>query len=205
MSAPNRLIVLLHGVGTSGANLLPLGQAWSAGPLPSTAIAAPDAPDPFPYGMGHQWFSVAGVTAENREARILAARAGFDRVVAKAIADAGFEGRPDRVALVGFSQGTIMALDAVARGRWPVGAVVGYSGRLATALPDEASGLSFPPVLLVHGDADDVIASAETVRAAERLGRAGVAVEHHILPGVPHTITGDGAALGARFIADHIG
>lgn len=198
MPDATRLVIFLHGVGSRGEDLLPL-----AGPLrhalPGTAFAAPDAPFPFPYGMGHQWFSIAGVTEDNRAGRIEAARADFDRVIRETIETYGFAEKLDRVAFVGFSQGTIMALDALVSGRWPVGAIVGFSGRLASPLPlapDKAT-----PVLLVHGAADSVIPAAETVKAAAILQELGVDVQSRIVPGLDHTISAEGVELAGEFLA----
>lgn len=202
MPDASHLVIFLHGVGSRGEDLLPL-----AGPLrdalPGTVFVAPDAPFPFPYGMGHQWFSIAGVTEENRAGRIEAARADFDRVIGETIETFGFAEKRDRVAFVGFSQGTIMALDALVTGRWPVGPIVGFSGRLASPLPlspDKAS-----PVLLVHGAADSVIPAAETVKAATTLQALGVDVESRILPGLDHTISAEGVELAGKFLADKLG
>lgn len=202
MPDATRLVIFLHGVGSRGEDLLPL-----AGPLrhalPGTAFAAPDAPFPFPYGMGHQWFSIAGVTEDNRAGRIEAARADFDRVIRETIETYRFTEKLDRVAFVGFSQGTIMALDALVSGRWPVGATVGFSGRLASPLPlspDKAT-----PVLLVHGAADSVIPAAETVKAAATLQALGVDVDSRILPGLDHTISAEGIELAGEFLAVRLG
>lgn len=202
MPDATRLVIFLHGVGSRGEDLLPL-----AGPLrhalPGTAFAAPDAPFPFPYGMGHQWFSIAGVTEDNRAGRIEAARADFDRVIRETIETYRFTEKLDRVAFVGFSQGTIMALDALVSGRWPVGAIVGFSGRLASPLPlspDKAT-----PVLLVHGAADSVIPAAETVKAAATLQALGVGVDSRILPGLDHTISAEGIELAGEFLAVRLG
>ncbi|SSC66701.1 alpha/beta hydrolase [Ciceribacter selenitireducens] len=201
MPDASHLVIFLHGVGSRGADLLPL-----AGPLrdalPGTVFVAPDAPFPFPYGMGHQWFSIAGVTEDNRAGRIEAARADFDRVIGETIETFGFAERLDRVAFVGFSQGTIMALDALVSGRWPVGAIVGFSGRLGSPYPlspDKAT-----PVLLVHGAADSVIPAAETVKAATTLQKLDVDVESRILPGLDHTISAEGVELAGKFLARHI-
>lgn len=202
MPAATRLVIFLHGVGSRGEDLLPLAGPLR-GALPGTAFAAPDAPFPFPYGMGHQWFSIAGVTEDNRAGRIEAARADFDRVVRETIEAFGFAEKLDRVAFVGFSQGTIMALDALVSGRWPVGAIVGFSGRLASPLPlspDKAT-----PVLLVHGAADSVIPAAETAKAAATLQALGVDVESRILPGLDHTISAEGIELAGAFLADRLG
>lgn len=201
MQDATRLVIFLHGVGSSGADLLPL-----AGPLrhalPGTAFAAPDAPFPFPYGMGHQWFSIAGVTEDNRAGRIKAARADFDRVIGEIIETHVFADKLDRVAFVGFSQGTIMALDALASGRWPVGAIVAFSGRLASPYP--LSPGKATPVLLVHGAADSVIPAAETVKATAILQGLGVDVESRILPGVDHTISAEGIELVGEFLAGRL-
>lgn len=201
MPDATHLVIFLHGVGSRGADLLPL-----AGPLrdalPGTVFVAPDAPFPFPYGMGHQWFSIAGVTEDNRAGRIEAARADFDRVIGETIETYRFNEKLDRVAFVGFSQGTIMALDALASGRWPVGAIVGFSGRLAS--PNPLSPDKATPVLLVHGAADSVIPAAETVKAATTLQKLDVDVESRILPGLDHTISAEGVELAGEFLADRL-
>ena len=164
------LAILLHGVGAHGSSL-----AWMADhlSLPGLAFAAPDAPfafDQAPGGPARQWFSVTGVTPENRAARVAAARAPFDAVLSDTIAAHGLTGRPDRVALIGFSQGAIMALDAVATGRWPIGALIALSGRLATQAPLTPARM---PILIAHGKQDTVIPAAEAVIAHRSLTEAG--------------------------------
>ena len=157
--------------------------------------------EPLPVSaQGTSGSSVAGVTEENRPARISEARASFDATISAIIEGSGFSGRLDRVALVGFSQGTIMALDAIASGRWPVGAVVGFSGRLASPQPLKPSVST--KVLLVHGSADPVIPAAETAKAAAILQAVGVAVETMTLPGLGHTISAEGAERAADFMSD---
>ncbi|MEN5362739.1 alpha/beta hydrolase [Brevundimonas intermedia] len=192
------LVILLHGVGASGASLAPLGRLWSDS-LPGVAFAAPDGAYPFDMGgAGRQWFSVAGVTPDNRAERIVGARAALDEVLGGLIAAHDLADRLERVALVGFSQGTIMALDAVVSGRWPVGAVVGFSGRLASPEPWTPSET---PVLLVHGDADPVIPIAEGQAAAAALSEAGATVEWAAIPGGRHELHPAGAATAGRFLA----
>jgi phospholipase/carboxylesterase len=134
MSDPSdSLVIFLHGVGASGADLAPLADTLFP-LLPASVFASPDGPERFDGGgSGRQWFSVADVTQANRSERVQHARAAFDRVVSSEIEKHGLAGRLDRIAFFGFSQGAIMALDAVATGRWPVRAVVAASGRLATA------------------------------------------------------------------------
>jgi phospholipase/carboxylesterase len=170
-----RLLIVLHGVGARGSSV-----AWMADHLglpAGVAVEAPDAPFPFdaaPQGPARQWFSVAGVTAANRPARVQAARAAFDAVIAPLVARHGLTGQNDRVALAGFSQGAIMGLDAVVSGRWPVGLLLAFSGRLATpapALPLET------PVLIAHGSADPVIPVSEAGAAHAALAGSELVVE----------------------------
>ena len=197
-----QLVILLHGVGARGENLAGLGPIWARA-LPDTAFAAPDSPFPFDQGgPGRQWFSIAGVTPENRAARVIAARADFDAVIGALVAEHGFAARLDRVALVGFSQGAIMALDALASGRWPVAAVLAYSGRLATPVDNPARGT---PALLIHGDADMAIPFTQSQEAAARLTAAGVPTRLIIEPGQYHGISPQGAQEGARFLAGAFG
>jgi phospholipase/carboxylesterase len=194
------LVVFLHGVGASGAELAPLAEPLSAF-VPSAAFAWPNAPAPFDGGeLGRQWFSVAGVSADNRQERVERAREGFDRVVKAAIAEGGFADRLDRVALFGFSQGAIMALDAVASGRWPVAAVVAAAGRLpGAAYPLRAAVAT--PVLLLHGEADTVVAAEESRRAAARLRAARFAVDTRFFPQLGHALSAEGVEAAGAFLA----
>ena len=198
-SSPKSLVILLHGVGANGANLVPLGGALQ-GFLPDAAFVSPDAPFPFDGGgAGRQWFSVVGVSDGNRARRIVEARDGFDRVVGHEIARAGFAGRLDRVALFGFSQGAILSLDALVDGRWPVAAVVAASGRLATPVgPKPASAT---PVLILHGERDDVIPAAEAERARRALEGAGFAVDAQVYPGLGHGVSPEGLQAAGALLA----
>lgn len=195
----DNLVILLHGVGSSGADMASLGDLWREA-LPATAFAAPDAPFASDMGRGRQWFSVRGVTEENRPGRVLAAREAFDATVQGIIDAHGFSGRLDRVALVGFSQGSIMALDALASGRWPVAAIVAFAGRLAAIQP--LAPATETKTLLIHGDADRIMPVGESMAAAEALGTLGVSVEVRILPGLDHRISAEGARLAADFLTE---
>jgi phospholipase/carboxylesterase len=189
------LVILLHGVNADGADLAPLGDSWRAA-LPNTAFAAPDAP--FSSGYGYQWFSLDGATPENRPGRVAAARPPFDKVLADILRAHGLEDHPECVALVGFSQGSMMALDALASGRWRFGAIVAFSGRLAT--PPPLAPTLTTPVLLIHGDDDSVIRSEESRTAAAVLKEYGVDPQVHVLPGVDHCISPEGARLARDFL-----
>jgi phospholipase/carboxylesterase len=194
------LVVFLHGVGASGADLARLAEPLSAF-LPSTAFVAPDAPARFDGGgLGRQWFSIAGVSLDNRQQRVEQAREAFNRIVSAALAERGFASRLDRVALFGFSQGSMMALDAVASGRWPVAAVVASSGRLPGAA-DPLSAAAATAVLLLHGEADAMVPAEESRRAATRLKAAGFTVEARFFARLGHSISGEGVEAAGAFLA----
>jgi phospholipase/carboxylesterase len=199
MTTAKNLVIFLHGVGSRGADLTPLAQGWRRS-LPTTAFATPDGPFAFDGGgSGRQWFGISGVTEANRPQRIAAARPAFEDVLRGIIEQHGLLGQFDRVVLVGFSQGSIMALDAIASGRWPVAAAVAYSGRLTSPRPFTPARST--QVLMVHGAVDPVIPAGNSTEAAATRREAGLDVHTHILPGVGHTITAQGAQLGADFIA----
>lgn len=192
------LIILLHGVGSAGQNMMALADAWRP-PLPDCVFTAPDAPFAFEHGPGRQWFSIAGVTDENRPQRIALARPAFDQVIRTELERHGFEDRLDRIVLVGFSQGSMMLFDAVASGRWPVAAGVAFAGRLGSPPPFEpAHGTR---LLLVHGAADNVVPATEMAQARAALHAYGLDVETRLFPGLGHTISPDGAALARAFSA----
>jgi phospholipase/carboxylesterase len=192
------LVIFLHGVGSNGDDLAVLGEHW-ASLLPDVAFASPNAPFPFEHAMGYQWFSLAGITPENRPARVQDARAAFDETLQQLMAQHGMADAWDKVILVGFSQGSIMALDALASGRYPLAGVVAFSGRLA--FDGALMPLPHTPALLIHGKADDVIPFSETQSAAQRLQQAGVTVEARYEAATGHTISSQGAMQAAGFIA----
>lgn len=192
------LVIFLHGVGSNGDDLAVLGQHW-ASLLPDVAFASPNAPFPFEHAMGYQWFSLTGITTENRPARVRDARAAFDDTLQQLMAQHDMADAWDKVILVGFSQGSIMALDALASGRYPLAGVVAFSGRLSF---DEAlTPQPHIPALLIHGKADDVIPFSESESAEQRLLQAGVTVEARYEAATGHTISSQGAMQAAGFIA----
>ena len=193
-------IVLLHGLGADGEDLIGLADSW-AGALPECRFLSPHAPERCDMApMGRQWFSI-------RDRSEAALRAGVER--AAPALDAFIDGAldadglgDDRLVLVGFSQGTMMALHVALRRRRAPAGVLGYSGRLIGAgrLADEA--IARPPVMLIHGDADDMVPIAALHEAVAALGAAGVSAQWHVSGGVGHGIAPDGLAIGARFLRD---
>lgn len=194
------VIILLHGVGSRGADLAPLGTGLQA-LLPRAKIIAPDASEPFDQGgSGRQWFSVRGITEANRPARVEAARTAFDATLRSILHAQGAEVDLSRVALVGFSQGAIMALDAAASGRWSVRAVVAMAGRLATPAPlVPAQGTK---VLLLHGEGDAVMPIHLARQAQDGLGAAGAQAELQTFPGLGHGISQESLEAAGRFLAE---
>lgn len=192
------LVIFLHGVGSNGDDLAPIGQHWAA-LLPDVVFASPDAPYAFEQGFGYQWFSLAGVTVENRPARVREARAAFDARLSEIMAQNTMADQWDKVVLVGFSQGAIMALDALVDGRYPLAGVVAFSGRLAFDGP--LTPQPYTPAMLIHGHADDVIPWRESESAAHRLKSANVPTETLFEPKTGHSISGQGALHAAAFIA----
>lgn len=195
------LVVILHGVGGRGAHLEELARLI-APQLPGARFACPDAPLPYDWdASGRQWFSVKEITARNRPARLRAARAGFDAVLQDTITAAGFAGRLDRVALVGFSQGAILSVDAVMTGRWPIAALAALSGRLVRMGPVRPG----PPVMLSHGLDDPVIPASDAIRAAAHWGKAGRPVDLHLWTGLGHWFDARVAETTAAFLRRSLG
>lgn len=193
-----RLVILLHGFGSNGDDLAGLGAHWSA-KLPHLSTASPNAPFHVEQGAGWQWFSLTGITAENRLQRVAQARDAFDTVLNTVLTQHNMHNKLDRVVLVGFSQGSMMALDALVSGRWPVAGVVAFSGRFASPGPYDT--VKKRPILLIHGMADEVIPYSESETAAITLQELGIPVTHHLEPNTGHTISVEGAAHAAAFIA----
>jgi len=197
---PRHAVILVHGLGDSGAGLIGLGEVWRQA-LPDTEFLAPDAP--FPCDMapfGYQWFSLqnrspAAMLANVREASPIL-DAYIDEVQASRALPAG------RVALVGFSQGTMLSLYAALRRQTALAGVVGYSGTLVggEALSHELT--SSPPVLLVHGMLDEVVPFPAMAQAERGLRQAGVQVVTHACPNLGHSIDDAGLDIGLAFLRD---
>lgn len=198
------VVVFLHGYGADGADLL--GLADPLGPhLPGTAFYAPNAPEPCVNNpMGYQWFPIPWMDGSSEEQARASAAQSFDDVNAfldSVLADEGVT--PDRLALVGFSQGTMMAL-AVAPQRVPeLAGVVGFSGRLLE--PEKAAEVrTKPPVLLIHGDQDPVVPFESMGIAGEALQDAGFTVYGHVMKGTGHGISPDGLSVALAFLKERL-
>jgi phospholipase/carboxylesterase len=197
---PSRLVVLLHGLGADGNDLIGLSPYW-APLLPEAEFLSPNAPfrcDMAPYG--YQWFSSRDRSPPAILEGVRAAAPILDAFLDEALAERGL-GDGD-LALVGFSQGTMMALFVGLRRAQPVTGILGYSGRLL--LPELlASELrSRPRVLLVHGTEDPLVPFQSLAAAEAALTAAGVATETLACPGIGHSIDENGLRRGGQFLKD---
>lgn len=200
-------VVFLHGYGANGADLLGLADPL-AEHLPDTLFVAPDAPESIP-GMpfGLQWFPIPwidGSSEEEAHRGLMTASADLNAFLDALMVDEDL--LPEQVVLFGFSQGTMMALHVAPRREDALGGVVAFSGRLLSPelLSDEVQ--SRPPVLLLHGDADEVVPVQSLPQAAEALQQAGWQdVYAHIMKGTGHGIAPDGLSVALAFMRDKLG
>ncbi|TXL70803.1 phospholipase [Vineibacter terrae] len=200
---PKKLIILLHGYGADGADLIGLAEPL-APLLPDAVFHAPNAPYPCDGNpFGYQWFGISQL-----DPNLMFAGTRGAAPFAEAFLDARLQeyGLTEAdTALIGFSQGTMMSLHIGLRRERPVAGIVGFSGVLAgmESLQDEIR--SRPPVLLVHGDADELIPVQLMDRTEKALKASGVPVESHVARGVGHGIDQTGLQLCARFLLHVLG
>jgi phospholipase/carboxylesterase len=196
--AARQLVVFLHGYGADGNDLIGLGREW-ARMLPHASFVSPHAPEPCGMApMGRQWFDLSLGDPARIASGVARALPALDAFLDAEIKRHNLPRRA--LALVGFSQGTMMALGVGLKRNPAPAAIVGYSGALATveALPKDPA--SAPAILLVHGDMDDLIPIDAMFMAREQLAHAGLAVEWHVAQGVGHGIDAEGLRLGGAFL-----
>jgi len=195
---PSRLVILLHGLGADGNDLIGLQQYWGR-LVPEAEFISPNAP--FPCDMapyGHQWFSVQDRSPEAVLGGVRAAAPSLDAFIDEELAKRGLN--ESDAALVGFSQGTMMALFVGLRRERPLAGILGYSGRLIAADLLASELRSRPPVLLVHGTDDPLVPFASLGQAEAALKGAGVPVESLACIGVEHAIDPEGLQRGGAFL-----
>jgi phospholipase/carboxylesterase len=204
-----QLVVLVHGYGADGNDLIALGKEWQP-LLPDAAFVSPHAPEACDGApMGRQWFPLNLRDIGERWRGVNRAGPALDAFLDAELARRGLPG--SALALVGFSQGTMMALHVGLRRVQAPAAIVGYSGLYV--LPEQAGGeaaaragiKSRPPVLLVHGDSDDLIPPQALFMSAQALAAAEVPVEWHLSPGHGHGIDAEGLRQGGEFLARAFG
>jgi phospholipase/carboxylesterase len=190
------LVVLAHGYGADGNDLIGLAPMWQR-LLPTVAFASPNAPEPCSAGMGYQWFPISRIDPQEMARGVEGAAATLENFLEAELARLNLTG--DKLALVGFSQGTMMSLHVGLKRAVKPAAIIGYSGLLADQKPQV--GADAPPVLLIHGDADPMIPVGALFASAATLGGAGVGVQWHISSGVGHSIDEVGLSMGGEFLA----
>lgn len=197
--APRSMVILLHGYGSNGDDLIALAPYWR-GALPDTVFLSPNAPQPCPGAPGgRQWWPLTSFSPKARAAGVREAAPTLDAYIDSQLAGYGLV--EDRLALVGFSQGTMVALHVGPRRERRLAGIVGYSGMLADPDGLGAELRSRPPVLLVHGDADPMVPVTALGQAATALEPLGFDVAAHISPGLGHSIDEAGLRLGAQFLS----
>jgi phospholipase/carboxylesterase len=206
--AARQLVVFLHGYGADGNDLIDIGRAWQQ-LLPQAAFVSPHAPEPCGQApVGRQWFALTFRNPDERWIGVNKAAPLLERFLDAELARRKLP--PSALALVGFSQGTMMALHVGLRRTVPPAAIVGYSGLLVERSDGDAEKFAAeitcrPPVLLVHGDRDDLIPPQALFQAMQGLAALGVPVEWHLSAGVGHGIDAEGLRHGGEFLARRFG
>jgi len=195
--APRQLVVLCHGVGADGRDLIDLAPRWAAA-LPHAAFVSPDAPQRYDMApMGRQWFSITDRTPANMAAGVAAAAAALDRFIDAELARLDLP--DDAYALMGFSQGAMTVLYTGLRRKVAPRAVLAFSGALLA--PERlAEATARPPILLVHGEADPTVPVERSRLAEAELRKAGFDVETLYVPRLEHGIDPSGLAFGGLFL-----
>jgi phospholipase/carboxylesterase len=199
-----QLVVFLHGYGADGNDLIELGRVWQQ-LLPHAAFVSPHAPEPCAQApVGRQWFGLTFRDPNERWVGVNKAAPVLERFIDAELTRHNLP--PTSLALVGFSQGTMMALHVGLRRAVSPAAIVGYSGLLVLPPGDNPETVleeikSRPPVLLVHGDQDELIPAQALFEAAQGLAAFGVPTQWHLSAGIGHGIDPEGLRHGGEFLA----
>ena len=197
---PQSLVIFLHGLGSNGQDLISLAPMLAQA-LPDTQFISPDAPFPCDmvppgYPNSYQWFSLQDRDPQVMLKGVEQAAPILEEFITSQIERFGVA--PEKTALVGFSQGTMMSLHVGPRYKDKLGGVLGYSGALCAPPPENAQKL---PIHLVHGEADDVVPVQAYHAANESLKENGFEISGHTTPNLPHSIDENGIKSGAAFLA----
>lgn len=201
---PESLVILLHGVGSNGRDLISLAPYW-AKYVPGARFVSPDAPFPCDmappgYPGSYQWFSLLDRDPHAMLEGVKAAFPLVENFVEEQLKRLGV--LADKCALAGFSQGTMMSLYAAPRLKDKIAGVLGYSGAL---LWEDTTDMHKMPVHLIHGESDDVVPVQAFSHAKETLTRHGFPVSGHTTPGLAHSIDERGIESGGEFLRSVLG
>lgn len=199
------MVVLVHGYGADGSDLLGLADPL-APHLQDTVFLAPDAPDPSAgNAFGLQWFPIPwfdGSSEAAAAAGLAASAADLNAFLDTRLNEAGLS--PERLVLLGFSQGAMISLHIAPRRPEPIAGVVAFSGRLLVPERLNAETIVRPPVLLIHGDADPVVPFADMAAAGNALIAAGFETFGHVMKGAGHGIAPDGLGVALQFMKQRL-
>jgi len=199
-TSPKHLVVLLHGYGSNGADLIAIGRTWHK-LLPTTEFVAFNAPFPClgsPYAESYQWFDLRDFDPTLMDAGLSQAVPLLNASIDKYLEERGLS--DDNLALVGFSQGTMMALRAGLARKRPCAGIVGYSGTFINGTTTTVTSL--PEILLIHGDQDPVVDIANLSQSAQGLSLLGAKVRTHICKDLDHSIDNVGSTMGGQFLRE---
>lgn len=199
LAAPKQIVLLLHGFGSNGADMISFAPHWQDA-LPDALFLAPHAPQRCGMmGTGYQCWGLSGLDPQALAAGAASAGPAIDAFIDRKLAQ--YELTEQDLAMVGFSQGTMMALHVGLRRKRQVAAIVGYSGMLAGTAELAHADFAKPPVMLVHGSADPVVPVAALHASESELKRLGVDVKTHVSYGLGHSVDPVGLRLGRDFVA----
>ena len=193
-----QLVIFVHGYGADGQDLIGLAP-YFARHLPDAAFVAPNGPQRCDMSpMGFQWFAISQFDASSRLNGVLEAAPILNQFIDQELENHGL--KDENLLLVGFSQGTMMSLHVGLRRERQLAGILGYSGLLAgpELIGDEIK--SKPPILLIHGDQDEMLPVQHLHDAVDALSGAGLNLEWHVSQGAGHTIAQDGLELGMEFV-----
>ena len=196
------LVILLHGYGSNGEDLINLAENWKT-ELPDTLFVAPNAPHPCAAGFGYEWFPLTNRDPEERWNGVQSAAPQLNKFIDDELKANNL---PDKqLALVGFSQGSMMALHVGLRRKNSPACIVSYSGMLAGAEHIKEQAKVAPPLMMFHGDQDDIIPIEALPFSIAALEGAGQTVLPHVMKGIGHGIDAESINLGGEFIKGTLG
>jgi len=196
------LVIFLHGYGSNGADLIDLAPYWAT-TLPDTLFLTPDAPQPCDgVPRSRQWWPLTSLTPAARAAGVRVSAPALNAYIDAQLAAHGLS--EGKLALIGFSQGAMMALHVGPRRARPLAGIIGFSGMLADPDALAAEVMTKPLILLVHGDRDDVLPVEALHQAEARPKGLDFDVASHVSTGLGHSIDESGLQLGARFLIKRV-
>ena len=198
------MVILMHGVGSNGRDLVSLAPMWQEY-LPDTLFVSPDAPfhcdmAPAGYPDCYQWFSLQNRDPEVMLQGVRQVRPLIDEFIDERLESSGLAA--EKLALVGFSQGTMCALYAGPRYKSPLAGILGYSGALLWDDKEDITNLHKIPINLIHGEMDDVVPVSAWRQAMDILARNGFSVSGYTQPGLHHSIDQTGIEKGGEFLRE---